>query len=272
MTNHQMNFRKALLFIVLGVAFTCCKEAPKPAAPAPEMTPPILTFTENHLKKAVGSCTAKDGSGSCVEIDVNYSSISKGPEVMHNAIEQWVERFMMDVTGAENTANAQPLTVNQSLDYLIKDHAAQIKENPSAYIKTWELNARDTVLYHSGTLLCARLDAYTNYGGAHPNYMSNIALFDPRNGQKIEGESLVLKKEALLKLLEEKYRLDKKEAFDTGFKFSEDQPFKLPENMGVTARGILFHYNTYEIASHAMGDCDIFLTWEQLKDMVKRVG
>ncbi len=55
---------------------------------------------------------------------------------------------------------------------------------------------------------------------------------------------------------------------ELGFWFDNGQ-FSLTDNFAILPQGILFHYNSYEIASYAMGETTILLPYESIKKFVK---
>ena len=79
---------------------------------------------------------------------------------------------------------------------------------------------------------------------------------------------LIKDRAALAAMCEKKYRIAKAQAFNSGFNFDKETRFKLPNNMGFTPYGILFHYNTYEVGPYAIGDADFIIDYEELEKVM----
>lgn len=58
---------------------------------------------------------------------------------------------------------------------------------------------------------------------------------------------------------------------EAGCEFPNDT-FALKDNFSIGAKGITFLYNTYEIASYANGPTELFLTYHEIKDLLKPDG
>jgi len=52
-----------------------------------------------------------------------------------------------------------------------------------------------------------------------------------------------------------------------GFWFKEG--FELTPNWGFTRDGMLFHYNSYEVAPYSMGPTDALVPWSELSGIVR---
>ncbi|MBI3037952.1 DUF3298 domain-containing protein [bacterium] len=58
---------------------------------------------------------------------------------------------------------------------------------------------------------------------------------------------------------------------DSGFTFPKNE-FALNENFLVSKDGLLFFFNSYEIAPYALGPTQILLPWRYIKTLVKLKG
>ena len=58
---------------------------------------------------------------------------------------------------------------------------------------------------------------------------------------------------------------------EAGYEFPNDT-FALNDNFSIGAKGITFLYNTYEIALYADGPTELFLTYHEIKDLLKPDG
>ena len=128
------------------------------------------------------------------------------------------------------------------------------------------------------------LNGYINYtvtqevyeGGAHPNSYKSTIIFNPIDGNTVTLDDILKPgyKEALTallttKLLEEYNAKTIKEAQEIGL-FINETGVPIPSNYTFDNNGIVFIYNTYEIAPYVFGAIHLTLTYDELKDLLKK--
>ena len=120
------------------------------------------------------------------------------------------------------------------------------------------------------TLLENRV-SYT--GGAHGSDEVIFHLYDRKNNNELELKDIFNKAEIeqLYKIVEKNYREEKKLKPTDSMKkagwFNDE--FQLTDNFCLTPKGMLFHYNSYEIKPYAEGHTEIFLTNKELAPITK---
>ena len=127
-------------------------------------------------------------------------------------------------------------------------------------------------------------NGYINYtvtqevyeGGAHPNSYKSTIIFNPIDGNTVTLDDILKPgyKEALTallttKLLEEYNAKTIKEAQEIGL-FINETGVPIPSNYTFDNNGIVFIYNTYEIAPYVFGAIHLTLTYDELKDLLKK--
>jgi hypothetical protein len=110
-------------------------------------------------------------------------------------------------------------------------------------------------------------------GGAHGMYGMGYTYFDKATGKELHLKDFVRVDNQLLKLAESAFRktvgIKAKTPFeDTDFSFGGK--FYLPDNFELTAQGIRFTYNPYEISNWAEGMIEFTLTKGQIQPYLKR--
>jgi hypothetical protein len=88
-----------------------------------------------------------------------------------------------------------------------------------------------------------------------------------KGGAPLEITDLVSDTNAVRPILEKAYKVSKglKETDPLSeLVYPEIQQIPMPAGAGVSAEGIHFYYNAYEIAPYAVGPADVLLRWEQL--------
>lgn len=126
-------------------------------------------------------------------------------------------------------------------------------------------------------------NGYINYtvtqevyeGGAHPNSYKSTIIFNPIDGNRVTLDDILKPgyKEALTallttKLLEEYNAKTIKEAQEIGL-FINETGVPIPSSYTFGDNGIMFIYNTYEIAPYVFGAIHLTLTYDELKDLLK---
>ena len=241
---------KFLLAIVapLVVIFSC-KNEPK----IPPATPVKPAITSADFKINEGDCKVN-----CAEFSVKYPKITTGTDALRDSVQQWVENMVRNYSIRSEVTPTQRVSIDQAGKEFINLWKNDGSELPYSF------EMRDTLLAATLNFITLRLDFYTYTGGAHPDYFSELGVFDANTGKMISAKNYIKDETAILPMLDTAYRAEKKEAFADGNEVYDGGQITFPTQCAITESGVLFHYNTYEIGSYALGDADIFLTWTDL--------
>lgn len=123
-----------------------------------------------------------------------------------------------------------------------------------------EVNVADSLLNYA-------IYRATYLGGAHGMEVSEYHTYSLTDGFELgykelfSAEKLEELQIALRKKISEKYESAGGSLSEAGF-FSE--PIPLTDNFKLTARGVTFHYNPYEIGCYALGSVAVEFSWEEL--------
>jgi hypothetical protein len=152
----------------------------------------------------------------------------------------------------------------------------QVKQELTDYRSRWFLKRAVSVVYASGKVvsLCFSEVIYT--GGAHPNSRRRYQSFDTVTGRPVAIEDLLVPgaQSRLEAVAERVFR----QVHDippgislsgAGFWFDNGR-FALTDNFAVTAEGVLFYFNPYEIASYALGPTELLLPFSEIKDFLQK--
>lgn len=224
---------------LLSILFFSCKDEP-----------PVLNTSE--FAKTEGNC-----SQACAEFKIRYPAVVSGSAALRDSVQRWVENVVRDY----GVMSEETMTQRVALDETARRFFELWKNDESGMSYGFEV--KDSVLALGDQFLSLRLDIYTFTGGAHPNYASELAVFDVKTGKLLPVSNYIKDPNAILPMLDIAYRAEKKEAFEAGFSYEGGQ-ITFPVQCAITENGVLFHYNTYEIGPYVMGDADIFLTWTDL--------
>jgi hypothetical protein len=137
----------------------------------------------------------------------------------------------------------------------------------------WEGKVKGSINYVSGKIINIKLNHYTYTGGAH-GYEGNTSLiFDHKTGKSLSYKSIFSNEEGFRQYAENKFREKFKIPADkninsTGLMF-ENEKFTLPQNIFFKDDGLLLYYNSYEIASYAEGQKELFLSYSEIAPFVE---
>ncbi|MBL7858313.1 MAG: DUF3298 domain-containing protein [Cyclobacteriaceae bacterium] len=144
---------------------------------------------------------------------------------------------------------------------------------PSA---NWYYKANVSIEILSDTLisLSVQEDFYT--GGADGGSGVYFINVDPHSGSTITLDKIFKQgySEALRQAGEAAFRkvreIESSESLaDAGFEFPNNA-FVLNENFGFTKEGIIFYFNSYEIASYAAGPTEVVIPYMEIKDWLRK--
>ena len=137
----------------------------------------------------------------------------------------------------------------------------------------WTLN-RSVDMLHMNNVITYSVTEISALGGAHPNTTVTIVNRDAETGLLLEMDDFLLDdaREKLMQKVETAFRNANNLSPDAslteaGFWFEEG--FKLPENYGLVDDGVLFYYNTYEVAPYAMGKTDFVIPYYELESIIR---
>ncbi len=137
----------------------------------------------------------------------------------------------------------------------------------------WEKVMNMSVLYNTGYMLCLEYIKYAYSGGAHG--MTNISydIIDLADGRLLTYADVFAEDsdDALSDILTRQLRKDYSIPDDVtlgeaGFFVEKVSPNR---NIYVNGNGVGFLYNSYEIAPYSQGATNIFLEFNQIKELIK---
>jgi len=162
----------------------------------------------------------------------------------------------------ENLQNiSQLFIVNyQSLEQELNPDSIEIG---SSY--NWEIIKNNKIVYHGKQYISFMNEQYAFTGGAHGNTMRDYYTYDLKN-QKLLTSGAIFISDSCSAIIELQKRSLTKAGIDLGNLW--DDGFKC-DNFYLLNKGIVFHYNQYEIASYAAGPMDVFVSFKEIQPYLK---
>lgn len=246
--------KKLLTAVLLAGLFTACdyltEETKKPS---------VLIISTKKIHKEVGNC-ASDSSVDCTVVDFNIHQLQGGDSAVSESINQALENeilrnYLNDSTSA---------SLEEYADQFIADYKSIKARFDRAF--GWE-NTVNTDIVRQDSILVIKtyIELYT--GGAHGSSEVYYANFSLENG-KLLALSDVFKGDYKSKLNEVVFKAFNQQTELISEEFFDDNKY-YTENFGLLKDGIVFYYNSYEIAPYAAGPTEIKIGYEKLEGILR---
>ena len=208
------------------------------------------------------------------EIPVKFHNM----EVLENVRKQIIANIFGEIFNNFPTDSILPKYANNLfLDYKRSNETylannAEIKESP--LILENEIQIQGVAMYLDDRILSYSYERYAFMGGPHGNSSRLLYNFDLTNSHLINESDLFIADytESLTRLIKQQIVEDNAEMESVAdlndFHFFEDQ-IKPNNNFYITAEGIVYVYNPYDIAPYSTGQTVVLLTFEKLRPILK---
>ncbi len=155
----------------------------------------------------------------------------------------------------------------------LAEHRAFVEAFPDATAE-WSVEISASAITNTPIVATIDITEFAYTGGAHPNTRRRLVSFDVESGQLLGVDDLTTEIDSLTSLTERQLRVDRGLGPDddleaAGFWFPEEG-FTLPDNLGITAEGIIFHWDAYEIAPYSMGPIDVTVPAAALNPIIAK--
>lgn len=266
---------------ILILAFSCGEPpeaeppvAGAPQAPAQEAAPrPArrLAWETRTLERATAGC---DEEGPCATVSLEHPEVTAAPgEGTVEALNRFIRDFVLAPAVGEEAAATPEALAEEVLREAERFHQ-EIPDAPGG----WSLERTVKIVHQTPRVVSLEAAEYVFLGGAHPNSTVIYASFDPATGRRIALADLFLPTagERLREVAERRFREAReippdRDLAEEGFEF-EGGSFELNDNFAVLEDGVVFYYNSYEIAAYVFGPTEVKLTWEDLAGLERPDG
>jgi Protein of unknown function (DUF3298)/Deacetylase PdaC len=210
----------------------------------------------------------------CVRVAFEYPQLKgEGPILLRDSVEAFLRSFLFApireggaVKGFEDVAGE-----------VIAEYR-NLREEFSDYRIDWELDRRVSVLADTAGVVSIRCSEFSFLGGAHPNQVIRLGTFVVPSGRRLSlSDCVVPGAEArLTEAVEREFRtvrsLSPEQSLEEAGFWFEKGAFVLASNWAAEASGLIFYYNDYEIAPHALGPTEVRVSFAALKGIVSPEG
>lgn len=178
----------------------------------------------------------------------------------------------------ETSGNISYAIKNQENLFFERYQAANAsRSTPENYpLLNWQKRVRLFPVFNENGFVSLYMQDYNYTGGDVSLDISRFLVFDLQKAEKITLSSLIPeeKSTALSEKLRKKLCKNLELSNEISLKeqgFFSDEVFP-SANFFLTASGIGFHYNTYELAGQERGSLTIFLTWKEMEGILNTDG
>ena len=234
----------------------------------------VLILEPITLRDSSGVC----GDGNCFQADINYLTAKGGETNVAQGISDTIRKFVIrDILGFAMDTELPP-KVEDALKLARTEYNRQVaeqeKEQDAFPIRfSFEIDTKET--YRSTKALSIE-QFYASYlGGAHPNSEKRLLVFDIHTAKIINLKNIVADSANFMKIVETYLRKEheipaNQSLRDAGFFFDDNETtLPLPVDYAITANGLRFVYNPYEIAAYAMGMTEFEIPFAELEKVLK---
>jgi hypothetical protein len=221
------------------------------------------------FERSFGLCA--EPPSDCARVTLTYpvsTGDAKTPAV--EAVQWFVEKYLL----APVVSEIRPPDMETLAAEFVNEYE-QVKRDLKEYRSYWYMHRTVSVLHVDARVVSLRFseDIYT--GGAHPNAFRRYQSFDAESGSPLSIADLVLpgaggKLETVAaEIFREMYDIAPGVSMtEAGFWF-ENGRFRLNDNFALTAEGLIFYYNLYEIASYARGPTELRIPFSALQGVLQ---
>jgi len=214
-----------------------------------------------------------DSTG-CAKIVLVYPEIKRAfNEAAKDSLMNYIKSALLDNYFQQKRTKS----LDEMTELFLKDYENTRTEFVD-YSLPWEINSTVSVIYNASSIVSFQSEFYHFTGGAHGMSGIYFANFNSQDGKRLTLSDLLVSgfEKELNRIADKLFRKDKDLSPDAnldeaGFWF-EGNKFSLNGNFGIKNHGLVFYFNSYEIAPYAMGPTEIIVPYKEIKSLVKSDG
>ena len=216
--------------------------------------------------------------GLSIEAETEIPVKFHNKEVLTNVKKQIIAKIFGEIFSHYPTDSILPKYANVLFQEYKKSNETYLRNNAelknSLSVLENEIQIQGVAMYLDSKILSYSYERYAFMGGPHGNSSRLLYNFDLSNSHLITESDLFTDNytESLTRLIKQQIVEDNAEMESVAdlndFHFFEDL-IKPNNNFYITAEGIVYVYNPYDIAPYSTGQTVVLLTFDKLKPILK---
>jgi hypothetical protein len=156
----------------------------------------------------------------------------------------------------------------------VSEYKEYSKETPDTFGRWYRTVSTDIITFND-SLLSLQVTDESFEGGAHGSYTTTFINLRTTDGSVFDLSDFLKPgyEPDLRKAGEEIFRETRELADTASFEFNgysfDENAFALNSNYGFRREGIVFYYNSYEVAPYAMGTTEVLIPYERIRDWIR---
>jgi len=232
-------------------------------------------YISKHYTKKSANCSIKNENDACAIINIDYPFFVAALGLRSST--QLNHYLAVNHITVRNTDDSKVVGAVDYAQKFIDDYLEYTKDD-QGISGHWEQRKKIQITFLNERVLSLQDDEDGYTGGAHGFSNTRLSSLDLKTGKKLKLNDILVKNAGrkLHRIAEQHFRklhnLSKRQSLaKAGFDFDKNR-FVLSENFAVLKKGIVFYYNSYEIAAYVMGATQLFIPYEALVGVIDTQG
>ena len=193
-------------------------------------------------------------------IEINIPK-AKGNQIIAEAINSEIETTVARELYIGSADSESPKIIDESINLFNEEFNVFKTDFPESE-QIWEAQIDGEVLFQSPEIISISITSYVNTGGAHGILNIIFLNFESATGKQISNKNLFTDIENLEEIVKTHLNeaIRKKDVV-----VFEPTDFELPTSIGYSEDGVVFLYNTFQIAPYSSGIIEFTIPYQEIK-------
>ena len=230
-----------------------------------------ISYQKQGGKNCPSTTATTDENALCARVKVLYPQLN---EADANPIVQQMNQFISEETFSYETEDGKQAKTAEELASLFIDEYLKQPEVSTP----WTLERSMEWVFSTDQILTLKFSEFSYTGGAHPASGQTYYTLNRQSGKPYKLSDLLNNgyEDELNSIAERIFRADKKipanqTLAEAGYDFPNGQ-FAVNGNVGATQEGLVFYFNSYEIAPYALGPTELTVHYDDISNLIRADG
>jgi len=232
-----------------------------------------IPFNLHYLKEKKTLTTKLDSPAASIQLALLMPA-EAGNAAISDTLGNIILQFFSDKLSHDSTPDGILNSMKKRFfENYLNSNESSFEAKTGGPNQNWELLKFMHILHNADYVVSFYILSYAFTGGAHGLETQEYGVVDLKKGRLLQLQDIFrenYEKDLSLLLTKKLHQIanlqDSQKLSEAGYFMDEIKPI---ENFYQTGKGIGFFYNHYDIAPYSFGSTDIFLTLEELRDLLK---